>query len=161
SASSPSTRRSSDSRIERPSSKSRRSPASTFSRTRSRRLRSPTATSLAPPIDDDVGQCLELRLVSEETPRPSSVVEGHLAGSAERARLGHADERSFDRTAREGLAHDLVLARGEDQRQRGPPLAQVRAGNLPGLDRVADAIEDVVGDLKRDSEREPEGPEPC
>ena len=58
-------------------------------------------------------------------------------------------------------ADDLVLARREDQRQRRRPLAEVDAGDLPGLDRLAGAVEDVVRDLERDPEREPERAESC
>ena len=50
----------------------------------------------------------------------------------------------------------VVLAGGEEERQRRRPVAQVGARHLPGLDRLAGAVEDVVGDLERDPEREPE-----
>src|SRR5262249_38497981 len=43
-----------------------------------------------------------------------------------------------------------------DQRQRRRPLAQVDTCDLPGLDRVAGAVEDVVRDLEGDPEGEPE-----
>ena len=52
-------------------------------------------------------------------------------------------------------ADDLVLSRGEDERQRRHALAQVGAGDLPGLDRVAGAVEDVVCDLEGDAEARP------
>ena len=51
-------------------------------------------------------------------------------------------------------AHDLVLLRGEQERHRRRPLAQVGAGDLPGLLGLAGAVEDVVGDLEGDPERE-------
>ena len=50
----------------------------------------------------------------------------------------------------------LVLARGEDERQRRRAVAQVDAGRLAGRVEVAGAVEDVVGDLEGDAEREPE-----
>ena len=89
-------------------------------------------------------------------PRPPRVVERDLARLVERAGRGDADERAVERAAGERRADDLVLARGEDQRQRRRALAQVDAGDLAGLDRLARAVEDVVGDLERDPEREPE-----
>src|SRR6185436_18965720 len=45
-------------------------------------------------------------------------------------------------------------------RQRRRPLAQVGAGDLARLDRVARAVEDVVRDLEGDPEVEPEAAEP-
>ena len=86
----------------------------------------------------------------------SGVAQCDLAGPFQRARLGDADERALERAAGQRLAHDRVLARGEDQRQGRRALAQVVPGELPGLDRGAGAVEDVVRDLERDAERERE-----
>src|SRR6185312_11869913 len=86
----------------------------------------------------------------------AGVVEGELAGRLERAGLGDADERAVERPAGERAPDALVLAGGQDQRQRRRSLAQVGAGNLAGLDRLSRAVEDVVGDLEGDPEREPE-----
>jgi hypothetical protein len=41
------------------------------------------------------------------------------------------------------------------------PVAQVGAGDLAGLDRLACAVEDVVGDLERDAERQAEFARPA
>ena len=68
-------------------------------------------------------------------------------------------ERALQRAARERRPDDLVLARGKQQRERRSSLAEVGAGDLPGLDRVARAVEDVVGDLEGDPELEPEAAE--
>ena len=51
---------------------------------------------------------------------------------------------------------DGVLARGEEQRQRRRPLAQIGAGDLARIDRLAGAVQDVVGDLEGDPERQAE-----
>src|SRR5581483_10507925 len=51
-------------------------------------------------------------------------------------------------------AHDRVDPAGEQERQRGRAVAQVRAGHLAGLDRVARAVEDVVRNLEGDAEQE-------
>src|SRR5581483_9574986 len=85
-----------------------------------------------------------------------SVVERILPGALERAGCGDADERALARAARERPAHDLVLLRGEQERQRRRPLAEVDASDLPGLDGLAGAVEDVVRDLERDPEHQPE-----
>src|SRR5205085_7129643 len=70
--------------------------------------------------------------------------------------LGDADQRPVERPAGERAPDGLVLARGQDQRQRRRALAQVGAGDLAGLDRLAGAVEDVVRDLEGDAQREPE-----
>src|SRR6476619_3679439 len=84
------------------------------------------------------------------------VVEGKLAGRVERTGLGDPDERTVERPAGKRTPHGRVLARRQDQRQRGRPFAEVGAGDLAGLDRLTRAVEDVVGDLEGDPEREPE-----
>ena len=155
SASSPSSRRSSDSRIATPSSKSRRSPASIFSRIGSsvgsvengdQLLLSTTASrqrlELVPP-----------RGAVEAGPGLRSVVEGHLARSIERTGRGDANEGALQRPARERSAHDRVLPRGEEKRQRRRAVPEVRARHLARLDRLAAAVEDVVRDLERDAEQ--------
>src|SRR5262249_38817883 len=50
----------------------------------------------------------------------------------------------------------LILAAREDQRQGRGPLAEVDPCDLPRLDGLPRAVEDVVGDLERDPEREAE-----
>src|SRR5205085_11793188 len=87
------------------------------------------------------------------------VLQRDLAGLFERPRRGDAHERAFERPAGECMAHDRVLSCGQDQRQRRRPLAQVDARDLPGLDRVAGAVEYVVGDLEGDPERKTESAE--
>src|SRR5438445_5430736 len=86
----------------------------------------------------------------------AGVVEGHRARAGERSRAGDADERTVEGAAGEGAANGLVLARGEQQRQRRRSLAEVDAGDLPGLEAVAGAVEDVVRDLERDPKRDAE-----
>ena len=86
----------------------------------------------------------------------AGVVEGKLAGRVERPGLGDADERAVERPAGERTPHGRVLAPRQDQRQRRRSFAQVGAGDLAGLDRLARAVEDVVGDLEGDPECEPE-----
>src|SRR5207244_13557005 len=93
------------------------------------------------------------QLSVQRGPGSASVVERELPGAFERTGGGDPDERAVQRAPGERGAHDLVLARGEQERQRRRPLAQVGAGDLPGLDRDAGAVEDVVGDLERDAER--------
>src|SRR6266536_763778 len=105
------------------------------------------------PLDDGLRERLQLlamRLAVQAGARPPSVVEGDDAGALESASRGDADERAVERPAGERPADDLVLLRGEQERQGRRPLAQVGAGDLPGLDRLAGAVEDVVGDLKGD-----------
>src|SRR5881397_2574782 len=81
--------------------------------------------------------------------------------SEPRARLGGADQGPVERPAGKRAPHRLVLARRQDQRQRRRPLAQVGAGDLAGLNRLAGAVENVVRDLEGDPEREPELAEPA
>src|SRR5581483_11673961 len=97
-----------------------------------------------------------MQLAVQAVSGPTGVVERDVSGLLERTGRGDADERAVERAAGERPAHDLVLARGEDQRQRRRALAQVDAGDLAGLDRLAGAVEDVVRDLERDPERQPE-----
>src|SRR3954453_20704343 len=160
SASSPIASRSSDSISARPSSMSRRPPASTLARIWSRLVSSAIAIGfLACPIDDGVGQCFELvamRVRDEERARAGRVVECGIARAGQRVGRADTDQRSLERAAGEGCADDLVLLRREEQRHRGRPLAEVGAGDLPCLLRETRAVEDVVGDLEGDSEREAE-----
>src|SRR5437660_2105094 len=133
SASSPSPSRSSDSSSATPSSKSSRSPASTFSRIGSSVESLSKTATLRLPIDDEVGQRLELRpmQVPVEAPaRPSSIVEAVLAGSLERPGGGDADEGALERPARQRLVDTAIDAGGEQERQRRRPLAEVDAGDL-------------------------------
>ena len=85
--------------------------------------------------------------------RPPSVVEGHLPGALQGAGRRDADEHAFERATGDRGAHDLVLLRREEQRQRRRAVAQVGARDLARLDRVARAVEDVVDDLERDAEQ--------
>src|SRR5204863_5455963 len=64
--------------------------------------------------------------------------------------------RTIERASGQRPANGFVLTRGQDQRERRSALAQVGAGDLARLDRLAGAVEDVVCDLERDPEREPE-----
>ena len=112
---------------------------------------------LALSVHDGVGERLEflpVRPAVQRFPSFSSVVERHLAGVFKRARRCHAHECSLDRPARERRAHRVVVARSEQERQRRSTFAQVRTRNLPRLDRVARAVEDVVRDLEGDAELE-------
>ena len=95
-------------------------------------------------------------LAVEGGPRSRSVVERDLARALQRTRRRDADESAVERAAGERGADDLVLGRRVEQRQRRRAVAEVGAGDLPGLDRLARAVEDVVGDLERDAEMEPE-----
>src|SRR5712692_2144315 len=117
------------------------------------------AAHLTFPVDDQVGQGLELlavELAVQVLTRVARVLEGDLARALERAGLGDADKRPVERAARQRSPHDRVLASGEEERQRRRSLAQVDAGDLSGLDALARAVEDVVGDLEGDPEREAE-----
>src|SRR6266498_1308319 len=86
----------------------------------------------------------------------AGVVERDQAGAVERAGLGDTDQRAVERSAAQGPANRLVLARGQNQRQGRRSLAQVGAGDLAGLDRLPGAVEDVVSDLEGNPKREPE-----
>jgi hypothetical protein len=97
-----------------------------------------------------------MRGLSEMRARLGGVAQCDLAGLVQRARLGDADERALERPARERLPHDRVLTGGEDQGQGRRAFPEVVSGELPGLDRRAGAVEDVVGDLEGDPQREPE-----
>ena len=97
-----------------------------------------------------------MQLAVQGGARPPRIVERDLAGALERPGRGDADERALVRAAGECATDDLVLAGGEDQRQRRRPLAQVDACDLARLDRLSGAIEDVVRDLECDPERQPE-----
>ena len=111
---------------------------------------------LAVPVDDREREGIELvpaRDAVEALPRAPRVVDRDLARAVERAGCDDANERTLERPAGERRAHDLVVASGEDQRQRRRSVAQVGAGDLAGLDRVAGTVEDVVDDLERDPEQ--------
>ena len=118
---------------------------------------------LAVSVDDEMGQRFELLAVHvavEARARAVSVVERDRPGALERARGGDADEGAVERAAGEGVVHDPVLTGGEEQRQRRRPLAEVDAGDLARLGRLARAVEDVVRDLERRAERRAELAEP-
>src|SRR5690349_24792846 len=111
------------------------------------------------PVDDGVGEGLELvapQMAVEARSRAAGVVERDLTRRLERAGLGDAHERAVEGAAGQRAPHRRVLARGEDQREGRRALAQVGAGDLAGLDRLARAVEDVVRDLEGDPEREAE-----
>ena len=142
-----------------PSSKSSRSPASDLLPDRRERVERVQNghVRLPLPVDDCVRQGLELvsvQLAVEARPGLSSVVERHLARLVESAGRGNAHERAVHRPAGERGAHDRVPLRGEQERQGRRAVAEVGAGDLAGLDRGARAVEDVVGDLEGDPERE-------
>src|SRR6266516_4564037 len=111
-------------------------------------------------IHDGVGQGLELfamQLAVEACTGIARIRKRDLAALLDRPCRSDAQKRTFQLgSTRKRLAHGLVSLRSEQQRQRRCPLAQIGAGDLPGLDRDARAVEDVVGDLERDAEREPE-----
>ena len=101
-------------------------------------------------------QLLAVQLAVQARPGAAGVVERDLACLVQCAGGSDADERAVDRAPGERAPDNLVLARGQDQRQRGGPFAEVDTGDLPGLDGLARAVEDVVGDLERNPERETE-----
>src|ERR1700693_1152596 len=84
------------------------------------------------------------------------VVKRDRAGAVERGCPRDADERAVERATGERAANDGVLAGGQEQRQRRRALAEVDAGDLPRLEAVAGAVEDVVRDLEGDAERDAE-----
>src|SRR4051812_2176391 len=142
-----------------PSSKSSRSPASTFSRIGASVSRvSRTAMRRLPfPVDDCASQGLELvtvQLAVEARPGLPSVVERYPASFVEGAGRRDAQERSVHGSAGERRANDGVLLCGEEERQGRRPVSEIGAGDLPGLDRGAGAVEDVIGDLEGDAQRE-------
>src|SRR5438067_3037058 len=160
SASSPSASRSSVFINATPSSNSSRSAASTFSRIgASVSSVSRTAMRRLPfPIDHCVSQGLELVAVQfavETRPGAPSVVEVHLASLLESAGCGDAHEGAVQGAPGECVPDDRITLRGKEERQGRRPVAEVGAGDLAGLDRGARAVEDVVGDLEGDPEREP------
>src|SRR5436305_5281590 len=115
-------------------------------------------------VHDGAGQGLELLAATvavEAVAGSAGVVEGDRPRAVEGAGLGDADQGAVELAAAQRAAHRLVLAGGEDQRERRRALAEVGAGDLAGLDRFAGAVEDVVRDLERDSEREAELAEPA
>ena len=98
-----------------------------------------------------------MQLAVQAGTRAARVRERDLAALLDGSRRRDAEEGALELLAtRERLAYRLVALRGEQQRERRRPLAQVGAGDLAGLDRHAGAVEDVVGDLEGDAEREPE-----
>ena len=114
---------------------------------------------LALPVDDCVSEGLELvpvRLAVQVRPGLPSVVERDFTRPLERAARGDPHERPVERAAGERAAYDLVVLRREQERQRRRPLAEIGARDLPRLDRQAGAVEDVVGDLECDAERQAE-----
>src|SRR6476661_4675637 len=143
-----------------PSSKSSRSPASTFSRTGASvaGVSRTAATCLPLPVDDRVRQRFELvamQLPVEARAGSASVVQRDLPRAFERSGRGNAYEDAVKRSAGECLPHELVLLRSQEERQRRRAVAQIRAGDLAGLDRRARAVKDVVRNLKRHAERDP------
>ena len=125
-----------------------------------RRAERPALTRLlAVAVDDRVGERVELVPPDgavEALPRPPRVVERDLARPREGVGGGDPDEGALERPALQCLPDDLVLLRGEEERERRRPVAQVGPGHLPRLDRLARAVEDVVDDLERDAEQAPE-----
>src|SRR5262245_56597583 len=101
-------------------------------------------------------ELLPMQVPVQARTRLASIVERVLASPLEGAGRRDTDERAVERTARERVADPPVGARREEQRQRRRALAQVHTRDLAGLDGLTGALEDVVGDLKRDSEPEPE-----
>ena len=79
-------------------------------------------------------------------------MEGQLAGTVERTARGDADEDALLRPACECRAHRRILVRGEQQRERRRAVLEIGTRHLARLDRVARAVEHVVGDLERDTE---------
>jgi hypothetical protein len=99
-------------------------------------------------------ELVAMQLPVEARAGSSSVVQRDLARALEGTGCGNAHEDSFERSAGERLAHELVLLRSQEERQRRCAVAKVGAGDLAGLDRRAGAVEDVVGDLKGHAERD-------
>src|SRR6185437_12652206 len=95
-----------------------------------------------------------VRLAAEMRARLRGVVERRLARAGERVGRRNARERTVERAAGERGAHGRVFLGGVEERHRRGSFAQVRPGNLAGLLRLPGAVEDVVGDLKRDPERQ-------
>ena len=93
---------------------------------------------------------------SRHDPRLLRVLAGDLVRLLDRAAGGDAQHRAVERAAGQRAADDLVLARGQQERQRRDSLTEVGAGDLPRLDGLARAVEAVVDDLERDAEREAE-----
>ena len=90
----------------------------------------------------------------EACARPTSVLERDGPRAFEGTGGRDAEEHALERPARQRRPDDVVLLCCEQQGQRRRTLAQVGAGDLAGLDRVARAVEDVVRDLERDPEVE-------
>src|SRR3954451_9125929 len=114
-----------------------------------------TGATLAHPVHDCIGQRLELlpvRMRAEEGARARSVVERGDTRTLDRAGRGDAQQRARERTTCERVADQLVLLRRAQERHRRRPLAEVGTRDLPGLLRLAGAVEDVVGDLEGEAE---------
>src|SRR5262249_45694389 len=110
------------------------------------------------PVDNSLGQSDELLagVPVQAGPRTPSIVERYLPGPLQGPGGGHAHECAVERSAGERAPDDLVLLRGEEQRPRGSALAEVGSGDLARVGGVACTVEDVVGDLEGDAERDPE-----
>jgi len=105
------------------------------------------------------GELVAVELAVETGARAARVRECDLPALLERAGGGNPEQRAFElRASGERGAHGLVALGREQQRKRRCALPQVGAGDLAGLDRDAGAVEDVVGDLEGDAERQPERP---
>src|SRR5262245_1038008 len=97
-----------------------------------------------------------VRLAVERSTRPGCIVEGELSRLVQRAGRGHALERIGDVFAGKRLGDRVVSPRGEDERKGRGTVAQVDSLHLPGRVEVPAAVEDVVGDLEGNAEREAE-----
>ncbi len=147
-----------------PSSKSSRSPASTLSRIGASvsQLQNSHCGYLSP-VDDCVRQGLELvsvQLAVEPRPGLSSVVERDFPGLVEGVGRGDAHERAVQRPAGERGRTTSSCCAASSSGIVGVPSRRSVPGIFPVSCVCAGAVEDVVGDLERDPEREAVGSEP-
>src|SRR4051794_37535084 len=97
----------------------------------------------------------------EGVPRASGEAIREAARALQRPGLGDAHEHAVERPAEQRRPDSLVDPGREEQWQRRRALAEVGAADLPGLQRVAGAIEDVVRDLEGDTKGEAEPGQPA
>src|SRR4029453_12652049 len=103
---------------------------------------------------DCVDERIELLAMRSVQRRPCTlrVPERDPAGLLQRTGLGDADECAVLRAPREGASNHRVLLRREDEWERRSAVAKVGSGDLPRLDGLTRAVEDVVDDLEHDAE---------
>ncbi len=142
-----------------PSSRSRRSPASTFSRIGSSvEVRSRTATTRSCSTTASVIASNSSRAATPfRYPRARSAYRRATWCASSTAPLAATRSMAPSSEPPASAARTTSSLRAASSSGSvGDPLPEVGAGDLPGLDRLARAVEAVVDDLEGDAEREAE-----